>query len=130
MIAIPKLKTANFILMVTLLVLYGYGSHLIFSGVQKITREAQANYAGDPVISLVALVEDEQALFENRNSAIWALGQIGDKRALPVLEKLDTDEEQHPPYDSTSYIVQYSVEKALKQINGFTVTRWMYRWLD
>ena len=130
MIAIPKLKTSIFILMVTLLALFGYGSHLIFSGVQKITRETQANYEGEPVIALIALVEDEQATFEKRNSAIWALGQVGDKRALPVLEKLDTAEIQHPPYDSTAYIVQYSVEKALKQIHGFTVTRWMYRWLD
>jgi HEAT repeat protein len=118
------------ILAMTLVVLYGYGCHLIFSGVQNIAREAQATYAGGPVVALIALVEDEQALFEQRNTAIWALGQIGDRRALPVLEGLHTDEVQHPPYDSTSYIVQYSVEKALKQINGFTVTKWMYRWLD
>jgi len=130
MVAIPKFKTSILIFMVTLFVLYGYGCHLIFSGVQKIAREAQADYTGEPVVALIALVEDEQAPFESRNSAIWALGQIGDERALPVLEKLDTDEVQHPPYDSTSYIVQYSVEKALKQINKFTVTRWMYRWLD
>ena len=130
MAAIPKLRTALFIMVATVLVLYGYGCHLIFSGVQKITREAQANYTGEPVLALVALVEDESAPFENRNSAIWALGQIGDERALPVLEKLDIAEVQHPPYDSTAYIVQYSVEKALKQSNGFTVTRWMYRWLD
>lgn len=118
------------ILAMTLVVLYGYGSHLIFSGVQKIAREAQAAYSGDPVAALIALVEDEQASFEQRNTAIWALGQIGDRRALPILKKLDSDEVQHPPYDSTAYIVQYSVEKALKQINGFTVTKWMYRWLD
>lgn len=125
----PKPKTSILILILTLAVLYGYGSHLIFSGVQKIAREAQAAYSGEPVVALIARVEDDQASFEQRNSAIWALGQIGDKRALPVLEGLDTDEVQHPPYDSTSYIVQYSVEKALKQINGFTVTKWMYRWL-
>ena len=118
------------IMVLTILALYGYGCHLIFSGVQKITREAQASYGGEPVIALIALVEDESAPFEKRNTAIWALGQIGDKRALPVLQKLDTAEVQHPPYDSTAYIVQYSVEKALKHINGFTVTKWMYRWLD
>ena len=130
MVAIPKLKTALIILMATLFVLYGYGCHLIFSGVRRIAEEAQTAYTGEPVVALIALVEDEQAPFEKRNSAIWALGQIGDKRARPVLEKLDTGEKQQPPYDSTAYIVQYSVEKSLKQINGFTVTRWMYRWLD
>lgn len=130
MFTIPKLKTSIVILILTLAVLYGYGCHLIFSGVQKITLEAQADYAGEPVVALIALVEDESAPFNKRNTAIWALGQIGDKRALPVLEKLDTAEVQHPPYDSTAYIVQYSVEKALKGINGFSVTRWMYRWLD
>lgn len=130
MFARPKPLTALVIMAVTIVTLYGYGSHLLFSGVKKVAREAQANYTGELVPALIALAEDEEASFEKRNSAIWALGQIGDKRALPVLQKLDTAEIQHPPFDSTAYIVQYSVEKAIKQINGFTLTKWMYRWLD
>lgn len=125
----PKFTTGMLIALATVLALYGIGGRLIFKGVERCAHEAQATYGGDPAQALVALVEDEGASFEARNSAIWALGQLGDERALPTLNKLDTAEVQHPPYDSTKYIVQYSVEKAIKQINGFSAVRWMYRWL-
>jgi HEAT repeat protein len=79
---------------------------------------------------LIALIESENASYREKNRAIWALGQIGDRRALPLLQRLDTDEIQEKPYNPDQYIVQYSVEKAIRQINGsFSLTRWMYRWL-
>jgi len=118
------------ITVLTVLVMYGVGCRMIFSGVQRYSRDAQASYGGAPVEALIALARDQQAVFEQRNNAIWALGQIGDPRALPVLKQLETGVIQHPPYDPESYIVQYSVKKAIRQINGFTVTRWMYCWLD
>jgi hypothetical protein len=127
---IPKLKTAMIIMAFTILGLYGFGCRMIFNGVQQYVRSAKVAYDGDSVSALIALVEDEHAPFELRNGAIWALGQIGDQRALPALQALNTSEVQKPPYDSRSYIVQYSVDKAIKQINGISVTRWMYRWLD
>ena len=114
----------------TILGLYGLGCRMIFKGVQQNVRSAQSTYAGDAVSALIALVEDGQAPFEQRNGAVWALGQIGDPRALPALQAMTPPAGQQPPYDSTSYIVQYSVDKAIKQINGISFTRWMYRWLD
>ena len=129
MISKPKLEIAIAITCITVLVLYGFGARLIFKGVQLYTNEAQAVYGGDAVGALIALVEDESASFEQRNSAIWALGQLGNARALPTLTQLNTAEKQEPPYDSTSYIIQYSVEKAIKQINGFSLIRWIYRFL-
>lgn len=125
----PKLETALWIMIITVFVLYGIGARLIFTGVQRSAQEAQEIYGGDHVGALIALVEDESASFEKRNSAIWALGQIGSERALPTLRELDTNEVQQPPYDSTQYILQYSVEKSIKQINTFSITRWMYRFL-
>jgi len=127
---IPKLKTAMVIMAVTILGLYGFGCRMIFNGVQQYARSAKVAYEGDAVSALIALAEDEHAPFEQRNGAVWALGQIGDPRALPALQALKSYEVQKPPYDSTAYIVQYSVEKALKQISGYSLTRWMYRWLD
>lgn len=129
MIKKPKLETALWIVFITVIILYGAGARLIFGGVQRYAHDARETYGGDHVGALIALVEDESASFEKRNSAIWALGQIGSDRALPTLRKLDTDEVQHPPYDSTAGIIQYGVEKAIKQINGFSTTRWMYRFL-
>lgn len=129
MIKKPTLEIAIVITIITVFVLYGAGARLIYNGVKQYTEEAQTHYGGDAVGALIALVEDEAAPFEKRNSAIWALGQLGSERALPVLTRLDTNEVQEPPYDSTAYIVQYSVEKAIKQINRFSMTRWMYRGL-
>jgi hypothetical protein len=127
MIKKPTLEIAIIITSITVFVLYGTGARLVFNGVKQYAVEAKASYGGDAVGALIALVEDENALFEKRNSAIWALGQLGSDRALPVLTRLDTDEIQQAPYDSTAYIIQYSVEKAIKQINRISLTRWMYR---
>ena len=129
MISKPKFEIAILITCITVLVLYGFGARLIFKGVQLYASEAQTLYGGDAVGALVALVEDEKVSFEKRNSAIWALGQLGNTRALATLTKLDTEEEQEAPYDSTAYIIQYSVEKSIQQINGFSTVRWMYRYL-
>ena len=109
--------------------LYAVGARMIFKSVKHFSEDAIAVYGGDHVGALIAMVEDESAPFDKRNSAIWALGQIGDDRALPALIQLDTGERQEPPYDSTKYIVQYTVEKAIKQIKGITATKWIYHWL-
>ena len=100
----------------------------IYQGVREIAETARQEYKGDTVESLMALLRSESHSFKDKNRAIWALGQIGDKRALPELKRLDTDEIQPKPWDPNRIIVQYSVEKAIRQIkDGFIATRWMYR---
>jgi hypothetical protein len=109
---------------------FAFSLRQIFVGVRGICEIATTLYGGDRVEALIALIESENASFKEKNRAIWALGQIGDRRALPLLHRLDTDEVQPKPYDPDRSIVQYSVEKAIRQIeNSFILTRWMYRWL-
>jgi hypothetical protein len=109
---------------------FAYSVREIFSSVQDISKAAKQRYDGDTVEALMALIESRDASFREKNGAIWALGQIGDKRALPLLERLDTDDLQPRPYDPDQYIVQYSVEKAIRQIQSrASLTRWMYSWL-
>jgi hypothetical protein len=129
MIKKPKLEVAIIIMIITVFVLYGIGTRLIFKGVQQYSTAAQSTYGGDAVGALIALVEDENASFESRNSAIWALGQLGSERALPILGSLNYPTNQEPPYDSTAYIVEYGVKKSIRQIHGFSTTRWIYRFL-
>jgi hypothetical protein len=129
MIKKPKLEIAIIITFITVFILYGFGIRLVFKGVQQYATEAQSVYGGDAVGSLIALAEDENASFEKRNSAIWALGQLGNERALPTLVKLDYPTDQEPPYDSTAYILEYGVKKSIRQIRGFSSTRWIYRFL-
>lgn len=105
-----------------------YSFYSIYQSVFEISMKAKGNFAFDTVESLIELIKSEKYTYSEKNKAIWALGQIGDKRALPILKQLDTDEIQNKPLNSKQYIVQYSVEKAIKQINSsFIATRWMYK---
>jgi len=61
-------------------------------------------------------VGDETNSLEERNTAVWALGQIGDKKALEVLKKSYTGE----PCDHTKYLCQHELEKA----TGLTPPTW------
>jgi len=65
------------------------------------------------------LLKDENRSFKSRNSAIWALGQIGDARALPVLQSFYTG--NIPPKESLNDdISQYELKKAINLAGGGT----------
>ncbi|MBU1036856.1 HEAT repeat domain-containing protein [Patescibacteria group bacterium] len=61
--------------------------NIIGYSVKNKCRLVQEKYSGDCVEALMNYLEDEDNGFTSRNSAIWALGQLGDERTLPVLEK-------------------------------------------
>jgi hypothetical protein len=110
------------------LVLFGLSLVDIYSDVKARCDVARHEFGGDSVEALMALIESDTRGFKEKNSAIWALGQLGDRRAVPFLQNLITDEDQPSPYDSSKYIVQYSVRKALKSCSGNEphLTKWMY----
>ena len=59
--------------------------------VKEISAQAVKEYPGDRVEALMTYVESaNHALRQRRNRAVWALGQIGDSRALPALEEFRT----------------------------------------
>lgn len=85
--------------------------------VKSLCVSAQSDYAGDCVESLVALVQDEGRGYRNRNSAIWALGQLGDSRAQPVLAGMYTG--VIPPREPLDAgISQYELRKAVDLTSG------------
>lgn len=80
-------------------------------------QEATWQYGGDCVEALIAQLQDENQGFRRRNSAIWALGQLGDQRALPVLQSYYTGSiPEREPLDKT--ISQYELKKALHLVSG------------
>ena len=91
--------------------------------VKKECQKAQQEYSGDCVQALSAFIENEKHSFKERNSAVWALGQLGDKRALPVLKKYYTGENcQHD-----KFLCQYELKKAIKLIEGgFNITAFFW----
>lgn len=80
-------------------------------------QDAQREYGGDCVPALITQLEDESRGFRVRNHAIWALGQLGDPRALPVLQNYYTGNiPDREALDGT--ISQYELKKAINLTSG------------
>ena len=88
---------------------------------------ARARYDGDCVEALIQTLQSEENSLRERNYAIWALGQMGDRRAMPVLEQFYTGKmPDREPYDQT--LSQYEMKKAIKLVEGgFNITAVVWR---
>lgn len=95
---------------------------------KSLCQSAQNQYGGDCTSALIAQLDDEKQDFRSRNSAIWGLGQFGDRRALPILQKYYTGQiPEREPLNRT--ISQYELRKAINLANGgFNLTAWAWRW--
>ncbi len=75
---------------------------------------------GECVEALLVKVQNEQIPLTDRNKVVWALGQLGDNRALPILNSLYTGEK----CDHEKFLCQYELRKAIKLLEGgFNVTQ-------
>lgn len=93
-------------------------------GVKKECQKAQQEHRGNCVKTLSAFIEDKKNTFKEKNSAVWALGQLGDPKALPVLNKYYTGEE----CEHDKFLCQYELEKAIKLTKGsFNITARFWR---
>ncbi len=89
----------------------------IGKSVQRQCKAAQENYEGDCTEALIQAVEDTNAPSRERNSAIWALGQIGAGKATPILEKYYTG--NIPPREPLEEgVSQYELKKGLHLTQG------------
>ena len=89
-------------------------SALIGSAVHAATDAALREQPGDPVLALIAFVESPDHTLRERNRAVWALGQLGDARALVVLEKHFTGAE----CDHDRTLCQHELRKAVRLCRG------------
>ncbi len=107
-----------------LFVAYLYVCFSIRSSVKQISAQATHEYAGDRIEALMAYVDSENHSLRQRNHAVWALGQIGGRCALPVLEKFHTG----GPCDHDSRLCQGEVQRAIEACKGaFNATAWLPR---
>jgi hypothetical protein len=84
---------------------------------KALCQSAQRQYGGDCVEALISQLDDEHQSFRDRNSAIWGLGQLGDRRALTTLESYYTGNiPDREPLDET--ISQYELKKAINLTSG------------
>lgn len=81
----------------------------------------------DCVEALIRQLDDKNQGFRARNHAVWALGQLGSDRALPVLKKYYTGIiPTKEPLDMV--ISQYELKKAIHLASGgFNITAVFWR---
>jgi len=89
--------------------------------VQTTADRAQQHHPGDRVEALIACMEDPALGLKERNRVVWALGQLGDRRALPVLRQHHTGQ----PCDHAHALCQRELTKAIKLADGgINITAW------
>ena len=92
--------------------------------VDAISEYAMARYPGDRVEALLAVVDCDECSLRDRNRAVWALGQLGDERALPGLRRHYTGQ----PCDHARRLCQRELEKAIDLAEGgFNATALLWR---
>ena len=82
-------------------------------------KTAKELYPGDAEDALISLMQDEHYSTTGRtHTAIWTLGQLKSKKALPLLHELYTDDPKgitcYGKHDSL--LCQYEIYKAIKAI--------------
>ena len=93
--------------------------------VRRLSNSAMCQFGGDRVMALARLVDGEDIPLNRKNEAVWALGQLGDARALSTLEKWYYG----GPCNHDSTICQYELKKAIAKCRGgvnFLAPTW--RW--
>lgn len=99
---------------------------VIRNHVKNACIKARSQYKSDCVSSLVETVKDEKNSYDQKNTAIWTLGQIADKKALPFLEEIFSGViPEKELWNET--ISQYEISKAIKWCEKGNVTNWMYK---
>jgi hypothetical protein len=110
--------------LILLAVAYVSISLIIGAGVRSVSATALRAFPGDRISALMALVDSEQHTMSDRNRAIWALGQLGDSRALPFLESRFSGRQS----DEGRELSQYELKKAIVLCGGATnITAFVWR---
>lgn len=98
---------------------------IIGSSLIRFSRMAQSHFSGKRVEALIALVECQSCDTRDRNHGVWALGQLDDPRALPVLEKCYTG-------NHCEYLDRKTLQIALRHLRHEDKNRtesFLWRWM-
>ena len=88
---------------------------------------AQIEYGKNCVESLIEYIKADNHSIREKNSAVWALGQLADKRALTFLEGLLESIPEEAGRDKEKNLSRYEIEKAVKWCSKGNATSWMYK---
>jgi hypothetical protein len=88
---------------------------MIEFGLYSAGKKAQLRFPGrDTAAALIEVADCAKCPMEERNLAVWALGQMREDRALPVLHK----HYNGGRCDHSKELCQYELSKALKRIEA------------
>lgn len=105
-----------FILLVLIVTYY------VESQVQETCKMAMSVYPGDKIQALINVSKNQNSCTKDKSRALWALGQLGDKKALPYLiENYGSIEET----DICIYEAQFAIEKI--QNESFNLPGFLWR---
>ena len=112
-------------LFIVLFVLFSMTELIIGSGVRVYSQIALEKFPGDRAEALIAMVECEPCDIRDRNHSVWALGQLGDTRALPVLEKYYTG-------NKSNHLREDGLQTALRHLRREDINwseAYFWRWM-
>ncbi len=99
-------------------------------GVKEVCAMATQTYPGDKVEALMKFVKLEDSVYSasrysENNHVFWALGQLGDTRALPFLKTLLTGE----PCDHETNLCQGEIREAIQKLeeHQFNLPAFLWR---
>jgi hypothetical protein len=88
-------------------------------GLQRVSDDAVARFPGGRAEALIQLVDCGECRIRDRNQAVWALGQMVEARAAPVLRR----HYDGRPCDHHARLCQYELGKALRMMETHSSQR-------
>jgi len=85
----------------------------IRNGLQRFSDDAVARFPGDRIEALIKVVDCDSCTLQDRDHAVWALGQMAEPAARPVLTKYFDGQR----CDHTTRLCQYELRKAIHMID-------------
>lgn len=105
------LKISIGLVLAITLILFFTSTYLVEYQVQETCKMATSIYPGDEIHALLSVVKNHNGCDQEKSRALWALGQLGARAALPyLLENYDGIEET----DICIYEAQFAIEKIRK----------------
>jgi hypothetical protein len=109
-----KLSAAGAVIVAALLLVLAGVVVSIRSGLQRYSDNAMARFPGDRTEALIRLVDCATCSLEDRNHAVWALGQMVEVRAIHSLKRHFDGQ----PCTHATRLCQHELRKAIRMIES------------
>ncbi|QGY42965.1 hypothetical protein GM418_04620 [Maribellus comscasis] len=103
-----------FITIAGLFIIYSGLRIWIWSDANQFAKKASEKFNTDKTAALLSYIDSNEITIKEKNKAVWALGVLNEKEALPQLEMLYTGD----TCDHDDAICQYELYKAIHKIKG------------